>query len=194
VATERQIAANRANAARSTGPRSAAGKKRSAQNSFRYGLTIKSSDAGFLKEADKRAVLIGGEDMDAIEYDLARNAAEAQMDLERVKETTVALIHRVFIKGSLTPPQHFSTKKEERKYFNAMRRSIMGHVHTPPAPILIDPSDTMPKSQDEREAEATRRMLPELLKLSTYEKRFAGRRDRAIKKLVEYRRAKDSIN
>jgi hypothetical protein len=39
MATERQIAANRANAQRSTGPRTASGKMKSSRNAFRHGLS-----------------------------------------------------------------------------------------------------------------------------------------------------------
>jgi hypothetical protein len=39
MATDKQIAANRANAKRSTGPRTAAGKRRSGQNAYRHGLS-----------------------------------------------------------------------------------------------------------------------------------------------------------
>src|SRR4051812_18663499 len=39
MATEKQIAANHANAKRSTGPRTLAGKQRSAQNAYRHGLS-----------------------------------------------------------------------------------------------------------------------------------------------------------
>jgi hypothetical protein len=38
MATEKQIAANRANAKRSTGPRTAAGKMKSSRNAFRHAL------------------------------------------------------------------------------------------------------------------------------------------------------------
>jgi hypothetical protein len=39
LATEKQIAANRANAKRSTGPRTAAGKQKSSRNAYRHGLS-----------------------------------------------------------------------------------------------------------------------------------------------------------
>jgi hypothetical protein len=39
MATEKQIAANRANAKRSTGPRTVTGKCRSAKNAYRHGLS-----------------------------------------------------------------------------------------------------------------------------------------------------------
>jgi hypothetical protein len=40
MASERQIAANRRNARKSTGPRSGAGKKRASRNAYRHGLTL----------------------------------------------------------------------------------------------------------------------------------------------------------
>jgi hypothetical protein len=40
MATEKQIAANRRNAQRSTGPRTAAGKSISSRNAFRHGLSL----------------------------------------------------------------------------------------------------------------------------------------------------------
>ena len=39
MASDKQIAANRANALSSTGPRSLAGKERSSQNTIKHGLT-----------------------------------------------------------------------------------------------------------------------------------------------------------
>jgi hypothetical protein len=40
MTTEKQIAANRLNARRSTGPKTAAGKRRASQNALRHGLTL----------------------------------------------------------------------------------------------------------------------------------------------------------
>jgi hypothetical protein len=40
MATEKQIAANRANSKRSTGPKTAVGKLRSSRNAFRHGLSL----------------------------------------------------------------------------------------------------------------------------------------------------------
>jgi hypothetical protein len=40
MATERQVLANRRNAAKSTGPRTAAGRLKSSRNAFRHGLSL----------------------------------------------------------------------------------------------------------------------------------------------------------
>jgi hypothetical protein len=40
MASERQIAANRRNAQKSTGPKSVQGKKRSSKNAYRHGLSV----------------------------------------------------------------------------------------------------------------------------------------------------------
>ena len=57
MATERQIAANRRNASKSTGPRSRAGKKRARQNAYQHGLTtsLHSSAAVAEQVEDSRA-------------------------------------------------------------------------------------------------------------------------------------------
>jgi hypothetical protein len=52
MASERQIAANRRNAQRSTGPRSASGAKRSSQNAYRHGLAKRISTVDFEKQLD----------------------------------------------------------------------------------------------------------------------------------------------
>ena len=61
MASERQIAANRRNARKSTGPRSGAGKKRASRNAYRYGLTLNITSAAFAKQLDKLVREIAGD-------------------------------------------------------------------------------------------------------------------------------------
>ena len=49
MATERQRTANRANAAKSTGPKSRRGKRRAAQNARRHGLTVAPAEKDILR-------------------------------------------------------------------------------------------------------------------------------------------------
>jgi hypothetical protein len=182
MATEKQIAANRANAARSTGPRSTGGKKRVSRNAVTHGLTIKYPSAEFTRQLDKRARQIASDgDFD---LELARTVAEAELELARVSRVKVGLIERVSAMGGFEPPKHFATRKEMWAWFNATRRGILGRQSKPLDPVWVEPADTMPSTEPEREAEAVRRTLSELSKLWRYERRALARRNRGIKALM----------
>ena len=62
MASERQIAANRLNARKSTGPRSGAGRKRASRNAYRHGLTLNiTSTAVFAKQLETLVGKIAGD-------------------------------------------------------------------------------------------------------------------------------------
>ena len=77
MATEKQIAANRRNAARSTGPRTTSGKDRSRMNALRHGLSYLGSDLSCIKSKDSP-----DEDVDAY---FARQQAISE-GLQRVRD------------------------------------------------------------------------------------------------------------
>jgi hypothetical protein len=53
LATEKQIAANRANALRSTGPKTLAGRLKSSRNAYRHGLSLSmTTDPSTIDKAD----------------------------------------------------------------------------------------------------------------------------------------------
>ena len=104
MASERQIAANRRNARKSTGPRSGAGKKRASRNAYRHGLALNiTSTAVFAKQLDKLVGQITGETEDAMELERARAIAQAELDLARVRQAKVALIERASAFEALDP-------------------------------------------------------------------------------------------
>src|SRR5215510_15856254 len=85
MASERQIAANRRNARKSTGPRSGTGKKRASRNAYRHGLTLNiTSTAAVAKQLDNLVREIAGDREDAIVLERARAIAQAELDLARV--------------------------------------------------------------------------------------------------------------
>lgn len=185
MASERQIAANRRNAGKSTGPRSGAGKKRAGQNAYRHGLTLSLSGAALTGQAEELARKIAGGIADAVTLGHARTAAEAELELARVRRVRLALIERVSALGSLKTPTHFRTADGEVRWLIAMDIWLTEQGIRPRRPKLQDPAATMPLSQPHRSSEAMRRLLPDLLKLDRYETRAVGRRDRAIRKLAK---------
>src|SRR5215471_12702420 len=172
MASERQIAANRRNAHKSTGPHSGAGKKRASRNAYRHGLTLDiTSTAAFAKHLDKLARKIAGDSEDAITLERAREIAQAELELARVRRAKVALIERASAFGELDPPQ--LTVTQMIRFVNAFERGR-------PIPKPIDALATMPSKEPDRSAEAVRQVLPELRKLDRYERRAAVRRHRAV--------------
>jgi len=189
MVTERQIAANRRNAGKSTGPRSNAAKRRSSRNAYRHGLTSSlPSSAAIAKWLDQLARKIAGDNNNAIVLERARAAAQAELDLARVRLIKVAVIERVSALGSLQAPHVFGSVAEEIRYL----KSILSGRAPPILPERIDPLATMPTQEPERTAEAVRRALPELVRLNRYESRAVSRRDRAIREIVKIRSITDN--
>jgi hypothetical protein len=85
VATEKQIAANCANAKRSTGPKTAAGKKKSSRNAFRHGLSSPAPvDLSTSAELQMLAVALAGEQATPEQLAAATEFAHAQAQMARI--------------------------------------------------------------------------------------------------------------
>src|SRR5262245_36645845 len=92
-----KIAANRRNARRSTGPRSAAGKARARRNALKHGLATPASlDHVAMDRIDDLVVALTRDFPDQLEFELATVAAEAQAEIERVRQTKVTLVNRAY--------------------------------------------------------------------------------------------------
>jgi hypothetical protein len=170
MATERQIAANRRNAVKSTGPRSSAGKRRARRNSYRHGLSV--AAAGRPEQVERLAREIAGADGDAMILEQARSVAQAQLDLTQIRRMRASLIQRMTEFGVLDTPDPLGTFRDIKRILKSIDRGLPWDLSIPPAPSL-------PSSEPDRTAEAIRRALPELLKLDRYERSAAARRDRA---------------
>src|SRR3974390_2049036 len=97
MASEKQKAANRLNAAKSTGPRSASGKKRASYNAFRHGLSRPLLGAEYRRAVEALAARIladHGMAKDPHALASAREIAEANLELARIQRSRVALIER----------------------------------------------------------------------------------------------------
>jgi hypothetical protein len=101
MTSEHKIRANRANARASTGPKTAQGRARSARNAFRHALSLSVySDPLVSEEVETLAREIAGPDANAEIQDLARQIAEAQIDLRRVR----CARHQFLTQTSAEPP------------------------------------------------------------------------------------------
>ena len=86
LTSDHKIKANRANARASTGPKTADGRARAARNALRHALSLPvCSNPALSEEVETLAREIAGPDANAETQDLARQVAEAQIDLRRVR-------------------------------------------------------------------------------------------------------------
>jgi hypothetical protein len=86
MATAKQVAANRANAARSTGPRTPAGRAKSSRNAFRHGLSLSlPRDLTTASEIDRLARAFAGNNPSAQQLMAASEFATAQCELTRIR-------------------------------------------------------------------------------------------------------------
>jgi hypothetical protein len=180
MSTERQIAANRRNAQKSTGPRSVAGKNRASRNAFRHGLSCSiGSNAAFAKELDRLTHEIAGDSKDAATLQHARAAAEGDLALARARQVKAALIQRASAYGAQSSGAATRSEQELRRFFNAVLRGETDLSES------TNPTSMMPLAEPEQLANAVRRVLPQLVRMDRYEHRAFARRDRAIRSLIE---------
>jgi hypothetical protein len=98
MVSPKQAAANKANARRSTGPRSVAGKARSRANALKHGLAVPvSAMPECAPEIARLAHALAGPAVNhPAVYQAATRVAEAAIDLMRVRHARIALVERLF--------------------------------------------------------------------------------------------------
>jgi hypothetical protein len=96
MAAEKQIAANRENAKRSTGPKTVAGRLISSRNAYRHGFSCPLPfDPATLAKVDVLAHALAGKEADQERLMTAAEFAEAQLELSRIRATRTALIAKI---------------------------------------------------------------------------------------------------
>src|SRR5947209_7063176 len=95
MTSEREIAANRRNAAKSTGPRTKSGKAKAARNALRHGLHSATAGHGHHPEDVARiAGLIAGTAGDGVRYEQAFIIAESGLLIARIRLFRIKAIER----------------------------------------------------------------------------------------------------
>ena len=93
MATEKQITANRANAKRSTGPKTARGKMVSSRNAYRHGLSGPLSlDCNTSAKIEAIAQAVTGAGANEEQVVSAAEFARAQVELLRIRSTRANLL------------------------------------------------------------------------------------------------------
>ena len=93
MATEKQIAANRTNALRSTGPKTAAGRARSGRNAFRHGLSLTMEmDADVSVKIDALVAAFAGDNPDYNRQLALTEIAQAQLELLRIRKVRAHML------------------------------------------------------------------------------------------------------
>jgi hypothetical protein len=90
MASEKQIAANRANAKKSTGPQSSAGRARSSRNALRHGLSVPMSPDPQAVEALAQTIV--GATAGEQELRAGRAFVEAQLEIKRIRAARLAAL------------------------------------------------------------------------------------------------------
>ncbi len=179
MTSDRRRRANQANAKSSTGPKTAAGKTRAAQNALRHGLNVSVlSDPGLAPEVEAMARKISRPYADGETLEQARRIAEAQVDLNRVRDG-----RRRLIKGFLADPnyQPLPVLRHQLRLSKMKDRVDLGRV---PYKIVEIEGMTCPRplEVEEKLAAILGERVSQLAALDRYERRAWSRRKFAIRR------------
>jgi hypothetical protein len=177
MTSPRQTAANRANARRSTGPRTAAGRARSSRNATRHGLSVSAlADPRLSNEvlALAHAIAAAGGSFEA-----AVVAAEATFALRRIRDHRHHLLASALAGLTLTPAAKECAASADAGVL-ATATSCVGDGDDGAELKASGAAE----ADGEREAGAVQQLALELRRLDRYERRALSRRTSAIRRLA----------
>ena len=175
MTSDRKIKTNRANARISTGPKTARGRGRSARNAFRHGLSVPAqSDQAFCEEVQALAVQIAGRSASAHIQMLARQVAQAQFDLRRIRYA-----RRKFLNSRLADRYRGESVALVRLKLKVLKQFLTPKLANVPLPAFIENFITTPQPSDP--ATILSKEMKRLLAMDRYERRALSRRKFAIR-------------
>jgi hypothetical protein len=183
MTSARKVRTNRANARASTGPKTSAGRARSARNALRHGLNVPIADLEvFSPEVERLAEAIRGtQPGDAPLERPLRLVAEAQIDMHRVRQARYRFLAD---KLGQRDDEKLSTVRPKKEL---LRRNLQGRMGSVPHfQGLIDRVSQFPEGA-EKFALILQQESRQLALFDRYENRARRRRDRAIRSLDEAR-------
>lgn len=186
MTSTRRLNANRANAQRSTGPKSIQGKARTSQNARCYGLSLSVRlDPVLSAEAENLAREIAGEGCTPEILAHARSIAEAQIDIARIRQARHDLKFRELDDRGHKPKTSNTVFKRKAQRLRGLARRF-GPLTPLPAEMI---GDLLAGPRDLNEyVPAVAEITTEYATLDRYERRALSRRKFSIRKLDAARR------
>ena len=130
MTSERKITANRRNAKKSTGPRTEAGRATSRHNARRHGLaTGIGSDPAFRDDIEVLAGLLSRASGRENIREFAREAAEAHLDLARIRKIRAGLYARMRFFGDAPTEDLMELGKQFARLERYERRAFSRRKH-----------------------------------------------------------------
>jgi hypothetical protein len=127
MTSDKRTTANRANAKKSTGPRTQGGKSKASRNALRHGLdALGSGDTGLSERTERLARAICRQDRDLLSYEQALTIAESFLDITRVRAARVRILETSPGPPSLhlALPEILRLERYERRALSRRRRAM----------------------------------------------------------------------
>ncbi len=201
----RKISANRANARRSTGPRTAGGRLRASLNALKHGLAVPAAvHPAFQQDIDHLARTLAGEAQhDPVVMVRALKVAEAAVDVQRARRARLELLRAWdFSTGEpkrVVPAEPVPDVKPVRKSLRNLALQQNSKERMRQIKLLqrvaktLDRVTKVVKILEKYDPAATYKtwdnLFRQLERLERYERRARSRRERAIKEF-DYMKAK----
>ena len=179
MTSDRQWRANQANAKASRGPKTKAGKARSARNALRHGLSIPVSKEPSLSiRAEEIALKLVGPASDEALLDRARAVGEAQVDLNRVRARRNALVAQLLADPQYQPLSAYKSQPRKMRRIDRVNRILGTSFDFDDIEPLVE---LKPLKDNEKLATMLGDRFRELAALDRYERRAMSKRKFAIR-------------
>ena len=196
MSSQARLAANRANAQKGRGPRTAAGRTRASRNALRHGLAaISRHNPAYFPEIGRMASACCEGDTDPLLFEQALIIAESDIILICLGAERFAAIERMRDPDAIPFSDSKASLARARARFAQAKRAYAQLVKakqakagstsdTGKASISAQKNKGPHPPAQRDECDAMCRAAPDLTRLERYERRAASRRNRAIREFI----------